>query len=103
MTDSKFDSDPEALAWARAKIEKYIKQYRAWENNAHVQWEDAVKHGAPGPECSQLKDKMMTWRRLANMLHTNFIGGEGCVVASFDERLPHFINLTFKDYDDLKS
>jgi hypothetical protein len=28
------------------------------------------------------------WRRLANMIDMQMVGGKGCSIAAFDERLP---------------
>jgi hypothetical protein len=73
---SPFDSDPEALAWARSKIQGRADRYAEWEQKARDEGDE---------------DKAMRWRRLKNMLHMDFIGGEGCVIAGFDERLPQLI------------
>lgn len=75
MADSKFDLDPEALAWARAKVERFIKKMRDFE-------EQASRADPPAP------DRERQWRVFANIAESHFIGGEGCVIAAFDERLP---------------
>jgi hypothetical protein len=67
------DRDPVALAWARAKIQRHVDKLRGWEAQA-------AENG--NAEQSRL------WRNVANHLDRTFIGGSGCVIASFDERLP---------------
>lgn len=74
MTDrSKYDYDPEALAWARAKVQDEIDRCRKFAESARA---------AGKPEQGEM------WRRLANRMQRMFIGGEGCVMGYFDERLP---------------
>lgn len=74
MTDrSPYDYDPEALAWARAKIQHEIERAEKFV-------EQATTDGAT--------ERAEFWRRHALHLHRSFIGGEGCVIARFDERLP---------------
>lgn len=70
--DSRFDSDPAALAWARRKVQRDIDRCTRW----HA---ESIDRGLDSAE---------TWRRLANHMRRTFIGGEGCVIAAFDERLP---------------
>lgn len=71
MTD--FDRDPEALAWARAKIQRHIDQCAQFE-------QQGAERGDP--------ELALRWRRTKNYMRMKFIGGRGCVIASFDERLP---------------
>jgi len=74
MTDrSRYDTDPEALAWARAKVQDEIDRCRKFAESARA---------ADKPEQAEM------WRRLANRMQRMFIGGEGCVMGYFDERLP---------------
>lgn len=74
MTDhSRYDADPEALAWARTKIQGEIDRCRKFAEQA-----DAARD----------TEQFELWRRLANRMQRVFIGGEGCVHAAFDERLP---------------
>lgn len=72
---SKFDRDPEALAWARAKIQHEIDRCDKFHASAIA---------AGKPEQGEM------WRRLANRMRRTFIGGEGCAIAAFDERMPDF-------------
>ena len=73
MSDlTRFDDDPEALAWARAKVERVIDQMADFERQAR-------ERAGSDPE---------QWRRFRYLLTSRFIGGEGCVIAAFDERRP---------------
>jgi hypothetical protein len=74
---SRYDSDPEALAWAREKIQRRIEHYRKFERQA-------AERGTSDPD---------SWRRIAWAMERDFIGGEGCVIAAFDERLPDLVKL----------
>ena len=68
-----FDRDPEALAWARASIQHHIDKLARWEEQAAEQGKtEQAEH----------------WRRVRTYLQRSFIGGQGCVIAAFDERLP---------------
>lgn len=74
MTDrSPYDYDPEALAWARTKVQDEINRCRRFAEQA-----DAAHN----------TEQFEMWRRLANRMQRQFIGGEGCVMGYFDERLP---------------
>jgi hypothetical protein len=76
VTENRFDRDPEALAWARAKIQRRADLYAEWERKAKAEGD---------------AEKMLHWRRLKNVLHRDFIGGEGCVITGFDARLPEYL------------
>ena len=70
---SKYDHDPEALAWARAKVQAYIDRLTDFEHQA--------------------KDRDATAKALglgaARILaHRHLLGGVGCTIGAFDERLP---------------
>ena len=69
----RFDTDPEALAWARAAVQRRIDHYRGFEAQARDSGGD---------------EQASRWRRVANLLHMDFVGGTGCVIAAFDERRP---------------
>ncbi|MGQ4343538.1 hypothetical protein [Streptomyces sp. SAS_275] len=73
MTD--FDTDPAALAWARTKVQHEI-------DRAEKFIEQATQAGKP--------EAVQRWRFIANHLRNSFIGGDGCTIARFDERLPAF-------------
>lgn len=72
---SDFDRDPEALAWARAKIQREVNKLRGWEKTAAERGDD---------------EQSMRWRRMANLLQREFLGTGNCVIAAFDERLPEY-------------
>ena|ERR1041385_6311161 len=77
MTDrSPYDTDPDALAWARTKIQDEIDRCRKFAESARA---------ADKPDQGEM------WRRLANRMQRVFIGGDGCVHAAFDERLPDLV------------
>ncbi|WP_328313125.1 hypothetical protein OG432_24600 [Streptomyces sp. NBC_00442] len=74
MTDpNRFDNDPDALAWAREKIQHDIDRLSRFHREATA---------AGKPEQGEM------WRRMANHMKRTFIGGEGCTIAYFDERRP---------------
>jgi hypothetical protein len=76
MSDfSRFDRDPEALAWARAKVQHEIDRCAQFHQSAAT---------AGKAEQGEM------WRRLGNRMKRVFIGGEGCTIAAFDERLPEW-------------
>lgn len=75
---SRFDRDPEAVAWARAKVQRRVDKYRGFEAKTRERGE---------------QDKADFWRRLANMLEMELLGGKTCVIAAFDERLPEMAAL----------
>jgi hypothetical protein len=74
---SRFDRDPEALAWARAKVQHEIDRAQKFVDQAELE-------GATG--------SAERWRHHALHLWRSFVGGEGCVHAHFDERLPALAN-----------
>lgn len=73
---SGLDRDAPALAWARAKVQHHIDKLRRWQREAAEQGKD---------------EQSRRWRNVANHLDRTFIGGTGCVVASFDARLPQVL------------
>lgn len=78
----RFDSDPDALAWARARVQQRIDHYQRFEL-------DDLNDGNT--------DRATQWRVVANCMDRDFIGGEGCVIAAFDERLPSFVRREQRD------
>lgn len=68
-----YDRDPEALAWARAIVQRDIDRFRRFESKARSEGRD---------------EQASFWRKIANFLNMDFIGGEGCKIAAFDERRP---------------
>lgn len=78
---SRFSRDPEALAWARGHVEGFVAKMRNFERMARE------SGGDEGLE------RARNWRRIANILEMQFVGGEGCVITPFDERLPAFADV----------
>ena len=76
--NDKFDRDPEALAWAREKLTKQLKFVERMAAHLDEKGETEKAKGYRGA----------AWR-ISSML----IGGEGCVVGGFDERLPEMLAL----------
>ena len=71
MTD--YDRDPAALAWARTKIQHEIDRLNHFHTSAKAAGND---------------EQAEMWRRMANHLRRTLIGGSGCTIGAFDERLP---------------
>lgn len=79
MTDiefSRFDRDPEALEWARGKVQHTVDKFRRFEQQARDRG---------------TFDGDNQWRKFANLLEMELIGGEGCVITGFDSRLPEIV------------
>lgn len=77
MTDgfSKFDYDPEALAWARGKVKEYIDRLAEFEKQAKAEGD---VRAATGCAVSRV------------LAERHFLGDGGCVIGAFDERLPEW-------------
>jgi len=73
-----FARDPSALAWARAGVRRFIDKMRTFERQA-------AETGTTDP---------VQWRKIANLAEREFIGGHGCVIATFDERRPSLPGVT---------
>jgi hypothetical protein len=71
--NTRFGADPDALAWARGHVEALRDKFREFE----------TRRGELGDE--QLATQ---WRKFANLLDMELIGGKGCVITPFDERRP---------------
>lgn len=67
----KFDRDPEALAWARAKVQAVVDKYTDFEAQAKGDTVAAAR-----------------WRTATFVLRRELIGGEGCTITRFDYRSP---------------
>lgn len=74
MTD--YDRDPEALAWARAKIQDYIDRLTDFERQAKAKGDPAT---ATGCAISRL------------LAQRHFLGDGGCVIGAFDQRRPDYL------------
>ena len=66
-----YDRDPEAIAWARTKIQPSIDKAERFSREADTE------------------EARTKWRWIAKFMHRELIGsGEGCTITAFDERLP---------------
>ena len=74
MSDrSKYDIDPEALAWARARVQQYLDRLADFEQQAKTKGDPITQHS-----CG-----------VARLLaERHFLGDGGCTIGVFDERLP---------------
>lgn len=79
MTASRFDTDPEAIAWAREKIQRAVQQAEQFEKH---------NRETGSPEWAE------RWRITAQFMQRKLLGGKGCVIAAFDERLPEITRQT---------
>lgn len=70
---SRYDTDPDALAWARTRVQHQIDRLAAFEARAAETGKANLAHG------------LSMARRSTEQL---LLGGEGCVVGAFDERRP---------------
>jgi NTP pyrophosphatase (non-canonical NTP hydrolase) len=70
---SRYDTDPDALAWARAKVQHYIDRLARFEEHATD---------------SNSSNKARGLRVARRSAEQTLIGGEGCVIGAFDERRP---------------
>jgi hypothetical protein len=71
----KYDTDPEALAWARENVQHLVDKLRRFE-------QQSTDEG--------LLQRASQWRVMANTIESELIGGTGCVIAAFDDRMPTF-------------
>lgn len=73
---SRFDTDPAAIAWARGKIQHAVERAEQFQ-----------KHNTDtgSPEWAE------RWRITAAYMRRTLLGGKGCVIAAFDERLPEWV------------
>lgn len=76
---SRFDTDPDALAWAREKIQAKIDRAAGFEQHCR---------DTEAPDCE------VRWRTVRQFMTQTLIGGRGCVIAAFDERLPEMVRAT---------
>lgn len=73
MTD--YDRDPEALAWARVKVQEVVGKAEACA--ANMQLSDEAREG---------------WRQTALFIRHELVRRDGAAYASFDERWPRLVN-----------
>lgn len=76
-----YDLDPEAVAWGRAKVEGFVAKMRNFQQMAT---------DVGGEQAMARADQ---WRKIANLVEMLLIGGQGCAIAAFDERLPFFAKM----------
>ena len=69
----KYDTDADALAWGREKVQSVIDKLRRFE--------------AQDTQSGEFQ-RAQQWRKMANLMEADLIGGRGCVIALFDERMP---------------
>lgn len=73
---SRFDTDPEAIEWARRKIKWAIRQAEHFEKQAN---------NARNLKAGQ------RWHIVAGYMRRALLGGTGCAIAAFDTRLPEWV------------
>jgi hypothetical protein len=71
--NARFGSDADSLAWARGHVQALADKYRRFETDAR----NDGRH-----------ETATQWRKFANLLEMQLIGGSGCVITPFDERRP---------------
>lgn len=70
---ARYDTDPDALAWARTRVQHQLDRLAEFEARATETGRTELAHG------------LSMARRSTEQL---LLGGEGCVVGAFDERRP---------------
>lgn len=73
---SRFDTDPDAVEWARRKIRRYVDRAAGFERHCR---ETGNTEGET------------RWRTVRQFMDQNLLGGKSCVIAAFDERLPDMV------------
>ena len=73
MTTSRFDQDPEALAWARTRVQDFINRLADFEQQAKTKGDQIAQYGCGAARA---------------MAERHFLGDGGCTIGVFDERLP---------------
>lgn len=79
---SAFDFDPEAIAWARAKVERLSARIEK-----HATWLDDAGRS----------DEATGLRRALYFIDRDVLGGSGCVIGSLDDRLPSMSDILSRD------
>jgi hypothetical protein len=80
MTDHpRYDTDPDALAWARNRVQQYLDRLADFEQQAKTKGDPITQNG-----CG-----------VARLLaERHFLGDGGCTIGVFDERRPHLARST---------
>lgn len=73
---AKYDTDPMALEWARSHVQTLADRFRKLSAQAQAS-------GNP--------DRAAQWRKFANLLEMELVGGDGCTIRPFDWRRPDFV------------
>lgn len=73
MTGSRYDQDPEAIAWARQYVEGALERLAKAQQYHRENGNDGKADGI----------KYAEWD-----MRRHLLGGQGCVVAAFDTRRP---------------
>ncbi|MFJ9633739.1 hypothetical protein ACIRU8_39205 [Streptomyces sp. NPDC101175] len=74
MTDhSRYDTDPDALAWARTRVQQYLDRLADFEQQAKTKGDHITEYGCKAARA---------------MAERHFLGDGGCTIGVFDERLP---------------
>lgn len=68
---TRYDYDPDAIEWARSRVEKLVSKYREFE---------CMARNAGNQE------RAGQWRKFANLFEMELIGGTGCTIRPFDPR-----------------
>lgn len=74
-----FDENQGAVDWARTKIMHHV------ERAARFSQEATTKN---------YPRRAKEWGKIARYMRQTLIGGQGCVIAAFDERLPAYRKMT---------
>lgn len=76
-----YDRDPEALAWARAKVQAHLDRYENLLDQAKATAAEDPEH----------MPTVRFWFRLAGVVRRDLTVGTECVHAAFDARLPDLL------------
>lgn len=76
---SPYDTDPAAIAWARAKVQHQLDRLAKFEEQATARGRTETARGLA-----------IARRSTEQML----LGGQGCVIGAFDERRPEWTRAT---------
>lgn len=76
--DDRFDRDPEALAWARDRVRRYLDRLADFERQAEAKGDPITEYG-----CAVARV----------MAERHFLGDGACTLGTFDERMPQFLTL----------
>lgn len=72
---ARFDADPDAIEWARGKIQRAADQADRFSRHSNESGNTSAGE---------------KWRFTAAFMRRTLLGGETCVIAHFDHRLPEW-------------